>query len=61
VRCRNGKMVNVGEKTSDLEISDGVAEGVLICIEALLEKCHLGSVNQVLTTKCIKPFEISIY
>lgn len=30
-----------------LEISDSVAEGVLLCIEELLKKCHLGSVNQV--------------
>lgn len=40
-----------GEKTdgpmSRIEISDSIAEGVLLCIEELLKKCHLGSVNQV--------------
>lgn len=51
MRCRNGKMVTAGEKTGDLEVSDGIAEGVLMCIEALLKKCHLGSVNQVLVVK----------
>lgn len=51
VRCRNGKMVNTGEKIGDLEVSDGIAEGVLMCIEALLKKCHLGSANQVLIIK----------
>ncbi|RRT74312.1 hypothetical protein B296_00031757 [Ensete ventricosum] len=28
-------------------ISDSTAEGMLLCLEELLKKCHLGSVNQV--------------
>lgn len=28
-------------------VSDSVAEGVLQCLEELLKKCHLGSVEQV--------------
>lgn len=41
VTCRNAKI-------GDLQVSDGIAEGVLLCIQALLTKCHLTSVNQVL-------------
>lgn len=29
-------------------VSDKVAEGVVQCLERLLEKCHLGSVEQVI-------------
>ncbi|KAG1362012.1 putative TELO2-interacting protein [Cocos nucifera] len=38
---------NGGAPLRGLEISDSVAEGVLTCIEELLKKCHLGSVNQM--------------
>lgn len=30
------------------KVSDRVAEGVLQCLEELLVKCHLGSVEQVI-------------
>lgn len=29
------------------KVSDKVAEGILQCLEELLKKCHLGSVDQV--------------
>ncbi|KAJ1693480.1 hypothetical protein LUZ63_010178 [Rhynchospora breviuscula] len=47
LKCRHGKRVNVGESTGVLEVSDGITEGVLTCIEELLKKCHLNSVNQM--------------
>ncbi|XP_020093536.1 uncharacterized protein LOC109713762 isoform X2 [Ananas comosus] len=47
VECRKEKKVDSGESLGALEISDRVAEGVLMCIEALLNKCHLGSVDQM--------------
>lgn len=42
-----GSLGNGGAPLRGLEISDSVVEGVLICLEELLKKCHLGSVNQV--------------
>ncbi|XP_020262494.1 uncharacterized protein LOC109838460 [Asparagus officinalis] len=45
VQCRAGERAD--EPMKNLDISDSVAEGVLLCIEELLKKCHLGSVNQM--------------
>ena len=53
VECRMEKKADLegslgnGAPMRAREISDSVAEGVLICLEELLKKCHLGSVNQV--------------
>ncbi|XP_073101575.1 uncharacterized protein [Elaeis guineensis] len=54
VECRKeqnadsyGSLGNGGAPLRGLEISDSVAEGVLTCLEELLKKCHLGSVNQM--------------
>lgn len=54
VGVRSQQKVDSGENimmsvSHDLphRVSDGVAEGVLQCLEELLKKCHLGSVEQV--------------
>lgn len=47
VRCRSGDKGGDLGGAAGLEIADSVAEGVLMCLEELLKKCHLGSVNQV--------------
>lgn len=53
VDCRSLKKVDSEEKLiSDVpkmphKVSDSVAEGVLHCLEELLKKCQLGSVDQV--------------
>jgi hypothetical protein len=43
VQCR--KEANA---SGELDISDAIAEGGLACLEVLLTKCRLTSVNQVL-------------
>ena len=55
VACRSPEKVDSGrevEISSDPKmphkVSDAVAEGVLQCLEELLNKCHLGSVEQVI-------------
>ncbi|KAJ3681678.1 hypothetical protein LUZ60_014251 [Juncus effusus] len=48
VQCRKGKTVNSVESLSNLEVSDSVSEGVLKCLETLLSKCPLSSVNQMI-------------
>ena len=45
VQCRAREKADAPMRA--LEISDCVAEGVLLCVEELLKKCHLGTVNQV--------------
>ena len=54
VQCREEKKAdsdggfgNAGSPLGGHAISDSVAEGMLMCLEELLKKCHLGSVNQV--------------
>ncbi|KAH0456804.1 hypothetical protein IEQ34_014711 [Dendrobium chrysotoxum] len=46
VQCRSGKKANSIGGGGQV-ISDSVAEGTLRCLEGLLTKCHLGSVNQM--------------
>lgn len=36
-----------GVLITPVEVSDGVAEGVVKCLEELLRKCRLNSVDQV--------------
>ncbi|XP_065020102.1 uncharacterized protein LOC135645540 isoform X4 [Musa acuminata AAA Group] len=54
VQCREEKKAdsdggfgNAGSPLGGHAISDSVAEGMLMCLEELLMKCHLGSVNQM--------------
>lgn len=51
VDCRSVQKRNSEEKSAILfaknNVSDAVSEGVLQCLEELLTKCCLGSVNQV--------------
>ncbi|URE37306.1 TELO2 interacting protein 1 [Musa troglodytarum] len=54
VQCREEKKAdsaggfgNGGAPLGGHAISDSAAEGMLMCLEELLKKCHLGSVNQV--------------
>jgi hypothetical protein len=46
VLCRKEGKAVVGEA----DITDAVAEGVLACLEILLSKCRLNSVNQVINS-----------
>lgn len=54
VRCR-GQLKDDSDERFHLhdvpktpyKVSDKVAEGVIQCLEELLKKCHLGSVDQV--------------
>ncbi|KAK8698358.1 hypothetical protein V6N13_114480 [Hibiscus sabdariffa] len=45
VDCRSSQ--NKSESSNIKRISDKVAEGVVECLEELLKKCHLGSVDQM--------------
>ena len=47
VKCRSEKKVNFGDSVGGLLVSDFVAEKMLLCLEEILKKCHLGSVDQV--------------
>lgn len=47
VKCRSEKKVNLGDSVGGLLVSDFVAEKILLCVEEILKKCHLGSVDQV--------------
>ncbi|URE24386.1 TELO2 interacting protein 1 [Musa troglodytarum] len=54
VQCREEKKAgsdggfgNGGAPLGGHAISDSAAEGMLMCLEELLKKCHLGSVNQM--------------
>ncbi|KAI3496636.1 hypothetical protein L1887_39007 [Cichorium endivia] len=51
VNCRSPPQDNLKERSEFTEkppkISDFVAEGVLQCLEELLMKCHLGSIDQM--------------
>lgn len=41
------KNVKVNVQKTPLKVSDRVAEGVLQCLDELLNKCHLGSIDQM--------------
>ncbi|KAE8699110.1 E3 ubiquitin-protein ligase RGLG2-like [Hibiscus syriacus] len=45
VDCRSSR--NKSEISNNKRVSDKVAEGVVACLEELLKKCHLGSVDQM--------------
>ncbi|KAL6538531.1 hypothetical protein OROGR_012519 [Orobanche gracilis] len=54
VNCRssgkfNSKDNSPGPNTAEMayKVSDSVAEGVVLCLEEILMKCHLGSVDQM--------------
>ncbi|XP_019055258.1 PREDICTED: uncharacterized protein LOC104608996 isoform X2 [Nelumbo nucifera] len=52
VSCRSAQKADSDTKSPNIPkmmntVSDSVAEGVLLCLEELLKKCHLGSVNQM--------------
>lgn len=47
VACRSPEKVEISNPKMPHKVSDAVAEGVLQCLEELLIKCHLGSVEQV--------------
>jgi hypothetical protein len=54
IQCRSTQKFDSQEKyiVSDIpktpiKVSDSVAEGVVNCLEELLKKCRLNSVNQV--------------
>ncbi|ERN14793.1 uncharacterized protein LOC18443063 isoform X1 [Amborella trichopoda] len=51
IRCRSSSKgdpnKNIGVDMAPCTISDRVAEGVLQCLEQVLKKCHLVSVNQM--------------
>lgn len=54
IQCRSTQKVDSQEKyaVSDIpktpfKVSDNIAEGVVNCLEELLKKCRLNSVNQV--------------
>ncbi|KAM0934113.1 hypothetical protein DsansV1_C32g0220571 [Dioscorea sansibarensis] len=47
VKCRSEKKVNLGGSVGGLRVSDFVAEKMLLCLEEILKKCHLGSVDQM--------------
>lgn len=56
VNCRSPPKVE-GSVMVDIpkvphKVSDVAAEGVLQCLEELLKKCHLGSVDQVYCLEC---------
>lgn len=58
VNCRSSKNFSVEESSvgfSTLDnthkVSDSAAESILLCLEEVLKKCHLGSVDQVFTVK----------
>ena len=44
VNCRSSQKL---EESVMVNVSDIAAEGVVQCLEELLKKCHLGSVDQV--------------
>ncbi|KAL4568262.1 hypothetical protein LXL04_023870 [Taraxacum kok-saghyz] len=46
VNCRSSSNDKLKEGEKPLKISDIVAEGALQCLEELLIKCHLGSMEQ---------------
>ncbi|KAK1278661.1 hypothetical protein QJS04_geneDACA017564 [Acorus gramineus] len=47
VQCRSSKKIDPQQSITTITISDNVAEGILLCLEELLKKCHLGSVDQM--------------
>lgn len=66
VNCRSS--MKIDSKDNPLEfntletehkVSDSVAEGVVLCLEEVLKKCHLGSVDQVFKAKSAILFDIS--
>ncbi|EHA8590579.1 hypothetical protein COCNU_scaffold020587G000010 [Cocos nucifera] len=51
----DGSLGKSGATLGGLQISDRVAEGVLICLDELLKKYHVGSVNQFSVITYITP------
>lgn len=48
VACRSqGQNQREGFTKTPYRVSDKVAEGVINCLEELLKKCHIGSIDQV--------------
>lgn len=50
IQCRSSQKVDSQEMyvpKTPFQVSDGIAEGVVHCLEELLSKCHLNSVDQV--------------
>ncbi|KAL9226053.1 hypothetical protein vseg_001907 [Gypsophila vaccaria] len=45
--CSEENSVRTAHDQTPIKVSDAVAEGVLQCLEELLSKCHMGSVNQM--------------
>ncbi|URD83200.1 TELO2 interacting protein 1, partial [Musa troglodytarum] len=61
VQCREEKKAdsaggfgNGGAPLGGHAISDSAAEGMLMCLEELLKKCHLGSVNQAAELEALR-------
>ncbi|XP_057445724.1 uncharacterized protein LOC130737884 [Lotus japonicus] len=50
IQCRSSQKVDSQEMyvpKTPFQVSDGIAEGVVHCLEELLSKCHLNSVDQM--------------
>lgn len=67
MECRSPKKLGSEEKVATANItkvpqkvSDSVAEGVLQCLEELLTKCLLGSVDQVILLISIFMFHVHV-
>ncbi|URD79535.1 TELO2 interacting protein 1 [Musa troglodytarum] len=67
VQCREEKKAgsdggfgNGGAPLGGHAISDSAAEGMLMCLEELLKKCHLGSVNQAAELEAERTVEVQI-
>lgn len=65
VACRSpnhgdseGRVETSKDPKTPHRVSDGVAEGVLQCLEELLIKCHLGSIEQVVYCETLCYLEI---
>ncbi|RWW65028.1 hypothetical protein BHE74_00027689 [Ensete ventricosum] len=50
----DGGFVYGGAPLGGHAISDSTAEGMLLCLEELLKKCHLGSVNQAAELEALR-------
>lgn len=46
-KCDSEEKCGVSANQTPIKVSDAVAEGVLLCLDELLSKCYLGSVNQM--------------
>lgn len=50
-----------GQGVGELHITDAIAEGGLACLEVLLTKCRLSSVNQVLNSALLVSDDSAVY